>query len=65
MRGGNAAAGDGVDLESSEYWKLLEKFLKEENLTLQKISKAVVSHYGVSASVYQDWIETYLQEADN
>ena len=39
---------DTIDLESSEYWKLLEEFLKEENLTLRKISKSVVSYYGVS-----------------
>ena len=34
-------------------------------MTLRKISKSVVSYYGVSAAIYQDWIETYLEEAEN
>jgi len=32
---------------------------------LRKISKSVVAHYGVSPDVYQGWIETYLEKADN
>ena len=47
------------------YWKLLESQAKEENILLKKISKSVVAHYGVSASVYQGWIETYLEKAEN
>ena len=48
-----------------KYWSLLDEHAKEENMTLRKISKAVVSFYGVSASVYQDWIESYLEQAEN
>ena len=44
---------------------MLKEQAKEENDILRKISKSVVSFYGVSASVYQDWIETYLEKADN
>ena len=48
-----------------KYWSVLDGHAKEENMTLRKISKAVVGHYGVSAAVYQGWIESYLEQAEN
>ena len=32
---------------------------------MRKISKSVVAHYKISPAVYQDWIETYLEQAEN
>ena len=51
--------------KQEEYWELLRAQAKEENDLLRKISKSVVAHYKISADVYQSWIETYLEEADN
>ena len=39
--------------------------MKEENNLLRKVSKTVVSHYKVDHSIYQQWIETYLEKAEN
>lgn len=50
---------------SSKYWDLLQKQAKEENDLLRKISKSIVAHYGVSADVYQGWIEIYLEKQEN
>ena len=47
------------------YWKLLETQAKEENDLLKKISKAVTNHYNISASIYENWLETYLDQAEN
>ena len=44
---------------------MLKSHAKEENDLLRKISKSVVKHYGVSADVYQSWIEAYLEKLEN
>lgn len=38
---------------------------RQENNLLKKISKSVVAFYKISPPVYQGWIETYLEQADN
>lgn len=53
------------DDETEEYWLMLKGHAKDENDWLRKISKSVVSHFGVSPDVYQGWIEVYLEKLEN
>ena len=39
--------------------------MKEENDLLKKVSKSVVTAYKVDHAIYQQWIETYLEKAEN
>ena len=53
------------EAKGDAYWQLLKAQTKDENDLLRRISKSVVAFYKVSASVYQGWIETYLEKAEN
>ena len=55
----------GEESENDEYWAMLKQHAKDDNDLLRKISKSVVAHYGISADVYQGWIEVYLEKLEN
>ena len=44
---------------------MLREHMKEENDLLKKVSKSVVTAYKVDHAIYQQWIETYLEKAEN
>lgn len=51
--------------KNDAYWVLLGAHCKAENMLLRKISKSVVAHYKIGPTVYQGWIETYLEKSEN